>query len=316
VFKILLYILVALVLLAAVTLWRASAREAAAEAAYPPEGQFIDVNGQKVHVVVRGSGPDLILIHGASGSTRDVTFSLVEKLEQDYRVIALDRPGLGYTPRITKAGETLTQQADLLSDAARELGAQNPIVVGHSFGGAVALNWAVNHPDTMAAMVLLAAPSNPWTTPIDPLYRATSSKLGATFLVPLLTAFVPNSYVANAFSEVFEPQDAPDGYADYFGPGVTLRRHTMIANARQRTHLLPDIKALVPHYGDIDVPTEILHGDVDTIVGLPIHSALLVDQIKGANLTVLKGVGHMPQHVSQPEVIDAINRASVRAGLR
>ncbi len=315
-FKILFYTLAVLIVFAAITLWRANAREAAAEAAYPPEGQFIDVDGTKVHAVVRGSGPDLILIHGASGSTRDVTFSLVEKLEQEFRVIAFDRPGLGYTARITKDGETLNQQADLLAAAARKLGAVNPIVVGHSFGGAVALNWAVNHPDTMAALVLLAAPSNPWKTPIDQLYRATSSKFGATFLVPLLTAFVPNSYVANAFSEVFEPQDAPEGYAAYFGPGITLRRHAMIANARQRTHLLPDVKAMVPRYGEIDVPTEILHGDVDTIVGLSIHSALLVDQIEDANLTVLEGIGHMPQHASEPEVIDAIQRAAARARLR
>ncbi len=315
-FKFLLYVCVALLLLAALTLWRASARETAAEATYPPEGQFIEVNGQKVHAVVRGAGPDLILLHGASGSTRDVTFSLMAQLEQDYRVIALDRPGLGYTPRVTPKGETLSQQAALLSAAARVLGAENPIVVGHSFGGAVALNWAVHHGDTMAALVLLAAPSNPWTTPIDPLYRATSSKLGATFLVPLLTAFVPNSYVAKAFDDVFAPQPAPDGYAEYFGPGITLRRHTMIANARQRTHLLPDINALVPRYGEIKVPTEILHGDADTIVGLSIHSDLLVDQIEDAELTVLKGVGHMPQHVSQPEVIDAIHRAATRAGLR
>ena len=315
-FKVVLYVLLALALFAGITLWRASAREAAAEAAYPPEGQFIDVNGHKVHAVVRGTGPDLILIHGASGSTRDVTFSLVEKLEQNYRVIAFDRPGLGYTPRLTKDGETLDQQADLLSAAARELGATNPIVVGHSFGGAVALNWAVRHSDTMGALVLLAAPSNPWTTPIDPLYRATSTSFGATFLVPLLTAFVPTSYVANAFAEVFEPQPEPQGYAAYFGPGITLRRDTMIANARQRTHLLPDIKALVPRYGEINVPTEILHGDADTIVGIPIHSALLVDQIKDATLTVLEGIGHMPQHVSQPDVIDAINRAATRAGLQ
>ena len=304
------------VLFAAITLWRASVREAASEAAYPPEGEIIDVGGHPVHAVVRGEGPDLVLIHGASGSTRDYTFSLLDKLAANYRVIALDRPGLGYTKRLHARGETLVEQADLLSKAAQTLGAEKPIVLGHSFGGAVALAWAVHHPENISALVLAAAPSNPWSTPIDPLYRATSSRLGATILVPLLTAWVPNGYVANAFDDVFEPQPAPEGYATHFGPGITLRRHTMIANARQRTHLLRDINALIPSYGDISVPVEILHGDADTIVGLSIHSALLVDQIEGANLSVLKGIGHMPQHTSEPELLDAIDRAATRAGLR
>ena len=314
--KILIYLLLFLAGITALTLWRANVREAAAQSAYPPEGQFVTVNGHRVHAVVRGSGPDLVLIHGASGSTRDYTFSLVAKLEKDYRVIVLDRPGLGYTPTFNQDGESLEEQAALLSAAAVELGASSPIVMGQSFGGSVALAWAVHHPDRISALILLAAPSNLWSTPVDPLYRATASRLGAAVLVPLLTAWVPNSYVANALEEVFEPQAEPDGYAEFFGPGITLRRHTMIANARQRVKLLPDIKKLIPEYGKITVPTEILHGDTDTIVGLSIHSALLVDQIKDSRLTVLPGIGHMPQHVSQPEIIAATARAANRARLR
>ena len=315
-YKALITLAILLVLIALVTWWRAAAREAAAEDAYPPEGEFVEVDGHRVHAVVRGEGPDLVLLHGASGSTRDYTFSLMGELAKSFRVIALDRPGLGYTPRLHPKGETLEEQAALLSSAAAQLGANKPIVVGHSFGGAVSLAWAVHHPDHMSAMVLLAAPSNPWTTPIDPLYRATSSTLGATLLVPLLTAWVPNSYVAGAFDDVFTPQAAPEGYAEHFGPGITLRRNTMIANARQRTHLLSDIKALIPSYGDISVPVEILHGDADKIVGKSIHSDLLVDQIPDAKLTVLSGIGHMPQHTSEPEVIVAIERAAKRAGLQ
>ena len=64
---------------------------------YPPEGQILDVGGVPVHAVVRGTGPDVVLIHGASGNTRDFTFDLVDRLADTYRVIVMDRPGLGYT---------------------------------------------------------------------------------------------------------------------------------------------------------------------------------------------------------------------------
>ena len=100
-----------------------------------------------------GDAPDLVLIHGASGNTRDMTFSLAPRLAEDYRVIVLDRPGLGYTDRINGTGATITQQAELLQKAAAQLGADRPIVLGHSYGGAVALAWAVTRPDHISALV-------------------------------------------------------------------------------------------------------------------------------------------------------------------
>ena len=99
---------------AALVLWRASVHEAHAEAHFPPEGRIIKVGDADVHVVEMGQGPDLVLIHGASGNTRDMTFSLAGKLATDYRVVVFDRPGLGYTPQINPAGDSLQSQATLL----------------------------------------------------------------------------------------------------------------------------------------------------------------------------------------------------------
>jgi pimeloyl-ACP methyl ester carboxylesterase len=76
------------------------------------------------------------------------------------------------------------------------------------------------------------------------------------------------------------------------------------------------VQALHTKYPDLDLPVEIVHGDADITVGLYVHSTRMVADIKGANLVVLPGVGHMPQHISHPEVITAINRAATRAGLR
>jgi hypothetical protein len=76
-------------LLAALWGWvqyRAQAHEARAEAAFPPEGQIITVDGHTVHAVVTGQGPDLVLIHGASGNTRDLTFDLAPRLARHYRL--------------------------------------------------------------------------------------------------------------------------------------------------------------------------------------------------------------------------------------
>lgn len=311
-----LYIVIALAIFSAVVSFRATRHEERAEAEYPPHGQIIDMGGVNVHAVVMGQGPDLVLIHGASGNARDLTFSLAPRLAERYRVIVFDRPGLGYTDRLNTTGATLTQQADLLARAAAELGAKQPIVMGQSYGGAVALAWAVHNPGNISAMVGVAAPSLPWDTPLDMFYRITSSRLGSALVVPLITAFVPDSRIDQTLSSIFAPQAVPEGYADYVGVGLTLRRKSLRANADQRANILGEITALEPHYDRLTLPIELVHGTADTTVGNAIHSAPLSQRVDSAHLTVLDGVGHMPQHVAQEAVVAAIDRAAMRAGLR
>ncbi len=303
---------------------RADQREDAAEAAYPPQGQIINVSGRKVHAVVRGTGPDLVLIHGASGNARDFTFSMMDRLAGRYRVIVFDRPGLGYTDRVSDrfggatntAAESPIEQARLLQAAAARLGADRPIVLGHSYGGAVALGWALDRPRNIAALVVVSGASNPWPGDLAPVYSVTASSLGGAALVPLITAYAGQDRVDTSLAQIFSPQRPPAGYAAYVGTGLALRRETLRANARQVNGLKPHLAAMAPRYGSITVPTEIVHGTADRVVSIELHSDKLARQIPGARLTRLPGIGHMPHHVAQPQVIAAIDRAAARAGLR
>ncbi len=313
--KAMIYVAVVIVLFVVAVQVTATWRERSAVAEYPPEGQIIDVNGTQVHAVVMGDGPDLVLIHGASGNTRDMTFSLAPRLAERYRVIVFDRPGLGYTERLNSTGASIVQQAELLRAAAAKLGAEQPIVMGQSYGGAVALAWAATFPEDVAALIPVAAASNPWDTGLGTFYEITSSRWGQALVVPLITAFVPETVVQSSIEGVFKPQEPPEGYAEAIAAPLTLRRVSLSANADQRANLLGEIEALVPQYGQIIAPTEIIHGTADTTVGLEIHSEKLVNQIDGAVLTRLPGMGHMLQHVAEDEVIAAIDRAAARADL-
>jgi pimeloyl-ACP methyl ester carboxylesterase len=203
-----------------------------------------------------------------------------------------------------------------LQEAAAQLGADRPIVLGHSYGGAVALAWAVTRPDHIAALVDVAGAAKPWDTGLSTYYRVFSHPVLGPLVIPLLTAFVPDSRVEEAVQEIFMPQEPPAGYMDHIGAGLTLRRHSLRANALQRANLLSEIEALHPRYAEITVPVEIVHGTADTTVGVSIHSEPLAAQIKDAHLTVLDGIGHMPHHSAPEAVIAAIHRAATRAGLR
>ena len=314
--------LIALLLAAALiglwglTLWRAARNEARARQSHPPLGRFVHVGGKKLHLLQQGQGPDIVLIHGASGNMRDFTHDLMGRLVTSYRVTVLDRPGLGYSQRLDRDGATIFEQADHLAAAMADLGLRRPLVLGHSYGGAVALAWAARHPGKVAGLVLLAAASHPWNTPLSRYYKVLSHPVGQRLAAPILTAWVPTRVVTDTIAQIFDPQPIPPGYATYIGAGLTLQRRALRENALQRAGILAEINQLVPLYPGLDVPIEILHGDRDTTVGLAIHAIPLSQQVAGAALHIMEGVGHAPHHADPGAVMAAIDRAARRAALR
>lgn len=303
--------------------WRAHSREMAAHEASPPTGRLIDVGGVTVHAKVVGNGPDLVLLHGASGNLRDFTFDMVDDLATRYRVIMFDRPGLGWTDNLpqyegafnTQASSPM-EQAQLLQRAADQLDVTNPVVLGHSFGGAVALAWGLERPDETAALVLVSGVSETWPGDLGWQYQLTGSAFGSAVVIPLITAFLPRSVVKATVEAIFAPQQTPAGYIEHIGTDLPLRRSSMRANAQQVNGLYSQIEKMIPLYDRLTMPVELIHGTADTIVPLDIHSAVLEVQLSDATLTTLPGIGHMPHHVEPAPVLEAIDRAAARAGLR
>lgn len=303
--------------------WRATAHEARAEAQNPPEGEFVEVEGTRVHYRIKGSGPDLVLLHGASGNMEDFTMGFSERLTDRYRVILFDRPGLGWTERPKGHGgfwrnreETPMDQAALLQKAADAIGVEKPIVLGHSFGGIVTLAWGLLRPEETSALVLVAGVAEPWPGDLGWTYTVNGSLLGGALFVPMITAFVPEPYIVQSIESVFAPQEAPEGYAEHLGVGLTLRRHSLRANAQQVNFLRPHVVEMQKQYGSLTLPIEMIHGDADTIVPLDIHARVLMTDVPNGALKILPGQGHMPQHTAPEEVEAAIDRAAARAGLR
>ncbi len=316
------------VVLAAVggTLWVSRAADRAArlaEETWPPVGAFVETAQGQVHYLQRGDGPDVVLLHGASGNLRDYSFDLMDKLVQrGFRVTAFDRPGLGYTDRaapglnkaFTGRAESPAEQARMLAEAAETLGIRRPVVVGHSFGGSVAMAWALDH--DAAAVVSLAGAVMPWPGELGLYHRVFGSVLGSALLAPLAVALVDPMKTGSTVAGIFAPQAMPDGYLDHVGPGLTLRTPVMRANVRQINTLKPHVTAMARRYPSLEIPVEFLHGSEDTTVPLVTHSEPASRLLPNAALTVLEGVGHMPQHARPGAALEAIERAARRAGLR
>ncbi|MBY6153057.1 alpha/beta fold hydrolase [Vannielia litorea] len=286
-----------------------------AEAEYPPVGPVVEVAGKRVHYVEAGQGPAVILIHGAGGNLRDFTFRMVDALKGRYRVIAIDRPGLGHSEAIAGGG-TPQQQAAILDALAARLGVRRAVVVGHSYGGAVAMAWAVEHPERVAAVVSLAGATMPWEGPLDGFYSLTGSPAGRTFAVPVISALASESRIETALADIFKPQRPPRGYLEHVGAPLTVRASSLRNNGQQVLKLKAALQQLSPRYPSLRIPVEVVHGTADTTVGIDIHARPMAALIPGARVTALPGVGHMPHHANPQATLAAIDRAAARAGLR
>ena len=299
-------IIFALVALAALEIsWLNAARREKIDAQVPPIGQFITVDGARVHYKTSGHGPDIVLIHGASGNLREWEFGLRAALEERFTVTAFDRPGHGYSDAIA-GGAHLAAQAAHLRAAAQALSIRTPVLVGHSYGGSVSLAWATI--EKPRAMVLISAPSLPWPGKLDPWYRVTNSQAMRAWITPIAAALVPDAYVRAATNAVFAPQTAPPDYFDRFGAMLATRAPSLAVNSAQVNALLGDIRSQIAGYPALDMPSALIHGDADTIVPLAIHSQKLVQILPNARLTVLHGAGHMPQHAHLVTVLAALSR--------
>ncbi|ABI77493.1 hydrolase, alpha/beta fold family [Hyphomonas neptunium ATCC 15444] len=280
------------------------------EAAYPAEGRQIDVGGHDVHVLERGPGtaPVVLMIHGASANAREFTGTLAPRLETDMRVLMADRPGHGYSERFDGA-ETLAAQARQMAGLLDQLAPdQKAVIVGHSFGGAVALRIALDRPDLVSGLVLLAPVTHDWGEGSGTAWY--NSIAANPVFGPVFSQFVPiigPSQMKDGISSVFAPAPTPQGYYQNSGLGLLLRPPNFRANAQDMTRLKDELAQQSARYGDLSVPITVFSGSKDTVLSPKLHAVRLKKQVP-VEMVILPDEGHMPHHGEGSAVAGAIRR--------
>jgi pimeloyl-ACP methyl ester carboxylesterase len=294
------------------------------EARYPPHGRFAEVAGGRLHYVELGPGRaaqgTILLLHGASGSSGDTIAALGEPLSKRFRVIALDRPGSGWSDRISEDASSPAVQARIIREFLEKLRVESTVVVGHSWSGALAANLALDHADAVAGLVLLAPATHPWPGgEISWYYTPTTWPVLGRLLPWTVSTPLGLALMNLTVASVFAPQAPPPGYIERSRIPLVLRPSAFRANAADVSGLYEFVKRQAKRYRDIRVPTVIISGDADDIVWTHLHSRALERAISGARLIVLPGIGHMPHHVARDVVVREIERlaeaiAAARAG--
>lgn len=299
-------------------------RSARREARYPPIGDFetIEIDGARPRLHLLDIGPRapeaILLIHGASGNLRDFAFSFIAALQADpaaagRRIIAIDRPGFGYSDRGPRAAWRPELQARMMRQALARRGVERVVLLGHSLGAASALAWALDAPTTVRGLVVVSGVSHTWPGSAGLTYDLLSSPLIGAGVARIGAALVSEARAKRVLETVFAPQTPPPGYADYIGLALALRPATLRANGRDVARLKPILKEQAARYRTIDAPVAIVHGGADRVVPAEIHAEPLARAIRSSELTILKTVGHMPHHAVDKTVIEAASRVFARS---
>ncbi len=279
------------------------------EQAHPPSGRFVEVDGSRLHLVELGpaGAPPVVLLHGASANLGDMRFALGDRLAANHRVIAIDRPGHGWSARPGgSADASPARQAALIHQALQRIGVRRAVLVAYSWSGALATAYALDHPGSVAGLVLLAPVTHPWPGGIAWYHHVITAPLLGPLFTHTLAFPIGKALIGPGVKAAFAPQEPPPDYLERAGGELILRPAEMTANAEDLASLKSFVTAQAPRYGSIQAPAVVIVGDTDDIVSPDIHARAIAAMLPRAKLIVLRGVGHMVQFAARDQIVAAV----------
>jgi pimeloyl-ACP methyl ester carboxylesterase len=286
-----------------------------AERDNPPRGQFLEIDGVRLHYVERGNGRPLVLLHGNGSMIQDFESSgLIDLAAGNYRVIVFDRPGFGHSSRPRNVIWTPEVQADLLRKALDRLSVQRAIVLGHSWGASVALALAIRYPSFVEALVLAsgyyfptaradAAISSVYVIPaIGDAISHTISPILCRLLWPVM------------LRKMFGPRSVPEKFSG-FPKEMAVRPSQLRASAAESTLMIPAAFESSKTCDQLKMPTVIIAGDHDRLIDVNKQSVRLHGEVKHSKLRCIAGAGHMIQQSDTAQLMAAIDEAAAETRL-
>ena len=253
-----------------------------------------------------GSGDPILLIHGFGGSTYSWR-ELIPHLSQRNKIIALDLKGFGKSPKPEDSEYSIYNQASLVINFIQEHELESITLVGHSYGGAVALVVALtmleSNPTLLSKLILIDSVA--YAQPMPSFIKVLRTPILRWIVRLILTkkqqvksvlklGYYDDDKINDGAVRVYvEALDSPGG------------KHAIVQVAEQ---IIPeDIEELCSVYKNIEVPTLILWGREDEIIPLWVGKRL-ASEMPDSDLVIIEQCGHIPHEEKPEKTIKIITR--------
>jgi pimeloyl-ACP methyl ester carboxylesterase len=301
--RILLRILLGLVLLVVVLNWTYGRLPATPR----PAGSFVQLaGGLRIHYLERpGAEPAILLIHGLPGTAED--FNEVTALLPGRRTVAIDRPGYGFS---TGGYFPFDRQLQAVQEVIEKLHLGHPVLVGHSYGGAVSLGFAERHSSELRGLVLVDAAA---TCTRNSAYQRDQARMVKVLQLPVVRQ------IANAtFSQLLLKVSAEQGDSRAFDPvsvdpahlhrvlAINMKPGNLQAFAGETLAANGVIEGVDRGLRGIHVPAIVIQGEQDQLVK-PQCGRRLAAELPDARLEMVSG-GHMAPYTHPQTIAEAAQR--------
>lgn len=262
--------------------------------------RHVQAHGVRTSITQAGDGPDVLLIHGASSDSGVWMPTVFPSLTPRFRLTAYDRPGMGDTIERPRGASALAFQAGVTAGVMDAADLKRPIVVAHSYGGAIALRLALDYPGRIGGLVLIAPVAYEWPGGVSwHLYWSANPLIGGLFNNVLSRPFAMSA-ARQGTRSAFAPSPMPPGYFEGAGVARAIRPAAMRANALDLIPLKAEVVAQQDRYASLGMPVALLAGDGDSVVSTSIHALRLAQTLPHARIEVVRDAGHLP-HEHAPD---------------
>lgn len=251
-----------------------------------------------------GSGPPVVYIHGAMTTLEEGLIGLADTLAPDFQITAFDRPGHGESGRDAGTGSAW-RQAELIHTACEALGLVRPVIIGHSFGGAVAMALALGWPESVSGAVLVAPIAFPEPRLEIMMFGARAVPVTGDW-VSIMAGPTDAMMLPSLRNGMFLPQKMTPAFREGFPFDLASGRTQLQADGQDSLAMIESLSRSAARYASCQVPIHVLQGDQDLVVNPMLHGRPLAAILPRGRFVNMPGLGHMAHHFAPGLVADAV----------
>lgn len=256
----------------------------------PAPSQFVAIEGMDVHLRDEGprDAPVIVLLHGTAASLHTWE-DWAAGLKQQYRVISLDLPAFGLTGPFPDHDYSIAHYSRFLAAVLDQLQVPRASLAGNSFGGQLAWQFTVDHPQRVEKLILIDSAGYPRQSTSVPIgFRLA----GMPLFKPVMAKVLPRSVIESSVRNVYgDPAKVSEALVDRYYQ-LTLREgnRQALRERFQQSELGVDPARIA----SIKVPTLILWGGRDALIS-PANAKRFEAAIVGSRVQMFDDLGHVPQ---------------------